>query len=288
MSTQAEPIDLAHLKTWIGRTEEAEDIVSPRIVAEFRATFAPNLAPVAANDAPLMLQWCLTPPIAPMSELTDEGHIRKGGFLPPVPLPRRMWAGGAVETLGALHLGQTVRRVSRVEDVSLKEGRSGRLCFVTVRHEYSAGGAIALKERHDIVYREAPSGASPPAQKDAGHARETPKSDLMWEVDPNAAMLFRYSALMFNAHRIHYDLPYVTQVEGYAGLVVHGPLQGSLLFNIASVVGGKPPATFNYRGLSPLIAGKPFQVHALRDGAKVRCWTQDSAGATCMEADAAW
>lgn len=284
MSETAEAIDLAHLQTWIGRTEEADDIVTPRLVAEFRATFEPNLAPVSMMEAPLMLQWCLTPPIAPMSQLTDEGHLRKGGFLPPVPLPRRMWAGGVVETLGALRIGDIVRRVSRVENVALKEGRTGRLCFVTVRHEYFAGAQVALKERHDIVYRDAPDPAAPPpAMK-----RTELASELTWDVDPTEAMLFRYSALMFNAHRIHYDLRYVTEVEGYAGLVVHGPLQGSLLFNIASVLGGSAPKAFDYRGLSPLIAGDPFRVHAAQDGKTVRCWTEDSTGATCMEGEATW
>lgn len=284
MNDTAEPIDIAHLRTWIGRTEEAEDIVTPRLVAEFRATFEPNLAPGAVMEAPLMLQWCLTPPIAPMADLADDGHLKKGGFLPPVSLPRRMWAGGLVETHGPLQIGHIVRRVSRIENVAMKEGRSGRLCFVTLHHEYFASGTLALKERHDIVYRDAPDpSAAPPAPK-----RTELTSELTWEVDPTEAMLFRYSALMFNAHRIHYDLPYVTEVEHYPGLVVHGPLQGTLLFNIASVAGGAPPATFNYRGLSPLIAGRPFTVRAAEDGDVLRCWTEDASGATCMEAEAAW
>ncbi len=279
-------IDIDHLRTWIGRTEEAEDIVTPRLAREYSVTFAPNLAEVATDSAPLMLQWVLAPPLEPASALANDGHIKRGGFLPPVPLPRRMWAGGAVETLGHLRVGDTVRRVSRIDDVMMKVGRTGTLCFVTVRHEYFAGGALALKERHDIVYREAESGGAKPAAKAATPSAPV-KTDLTWTVEPNEVMLFRYSALMFNGHRIHYDLPYVTDTEGYAGLVVHGPLQGALLFNIATAIDGKTPKQFDYRGLSPLIAPKPFHVHAVRNAdGSLRCWTQNADGTTCMEATA--
>lgn len=280
----APAIDIHHLRGWIGRTEEARDIITPRLAGEFSATFAPHLAPANEADAPMMLQWCLAPPLAPAADLTIDGHMKKGGFLPPVPLPRRMWAGGAVETFGALRIGDDVRRVSRIDDVSLKEGRTGRLCFVTVRHEFFARDALMLAERHDIVYRDAGSqnkGAGMPDAKGV-----SPQADLAWTVDAGATMLFRYSALMFNAHRIHYDFVYATEVEGYSGLVVHGPLQASLLFNIAATLAGKPPKIFDYRGLSPLIGPAQFQVLAMRDGDAIRAWTQNSEGARCMECDA--
>ncbi|MDB5512164.1 MAG: hypothetical protein JWR08_1647, partial [Enterovirga sp.] len=148
-------LDLAHLKGWIGRTAEADDIVTPRLVAEFRSIFQPNLAPTPDDEAPPGFHWLLSPAIVPMSEIGPDGHPQRGGFLPPVPLPRRMWAGGEVEIRGALRVGEAVRRLSRIEDVTAKHGRSGTLCFVAVRHDYETARGVMISERHDIVYREA-------------------------------------------------------------------------------------------------------------------------------------
>lgn len=279
-------IDLEMLRSWIGRSTEATDAVTPRLVAEFRATLDPHLARVAPDEAPLTLHWCLAPPTPPMSELGPDGHAAKGGFLPPVPLPRRMWAGGSVETTAPIRLGDAVTRRSTVTDVSLKEGRSGSLCFVTVRHELSTARGVALTERHDIVYRDVqPAAAQAPARanEEVGATRE---AALVWEIDGSAALLFRYSALTFNTHRIHYDLSYVTQVEGYPGLVVHGPLQATLLFNLAGVLGGGAPRTFDYRGKSPLFAGDVFRVKGKRTAAGITCWTENASGQVCMEAEA--
>lgn len=280
-------LDVAHLKTWIGRTMEVRDLVTPRLIEGFRATFAPHLADVAPGDAPLALHWCLAPPAAPMAELGPDGHPARGGFLPPVPLPRRMWAGGSLETLAPLKDGDTVIRTSRVADLSVKEGRTGTLCFVNVDYEFSTPRGPAIRERHDIVYREAaPAGTQPPA-KPAPH--DIRRGDLVWAVDASPVLLFRYSALTFNGHRIHYDYPYVTDVEGYAGLVVHGPLQASLLFNLAAAIGGAPPRLFKYRGLSPLIGGQRFEIHGRRNAdATAECWTQDSSGVINMTATASW
>lgn len=282
------PIDISHLRTWIGRTESAQDIVTPRLVSEYQATFEPSLAEQPEGHAPLGLQWCLTPPIARQDGLGPDGHPARGGFLPPVPLPRRMWAGGRIETSGALTVGETVTRRSVIEDVTLKEGRSGALCFVTVRHAYSGAAGIAITERHDIVYRDPP----PPAQGGAPVAAaarpaEPSPADLAWEAEATSALLFRYSAMTFNGHRIHYDEPYVTAVEGYPGLVVHGPLQATLLFNIAAALGGATPRVFDYRGLAPMFAPTTFQVlgRKAEDGT-IRCWTEDRDGRTCMEGTA--
>jgi 3-methylfumaryl-CoA hydratase len=275
-------IDLAALKGWIGRTAEDEDIVTPRLVAEYDATLAPTLARVADGDAPLALHWCLSPAIAPTAALGADGHPAKGGFLPPVPLPRRMWAGGTMRTHAPLRVGDTVKRRSVIADIVVKEGRTGPLCFVSVDHEYSTPRGVALTERHDIVYR----GATDAAAK-APPPVEPRESDMTWQVEATPTLLFRYSAMTFNGHRIHYDQPYVTGVEGYPGLVVHGPLQASLMFNLAAELGGAVPAEFRYRGLSPLIAGQRFAIRAQRkpDGG-IRCWTETSAGQICMEAEA--
>ncbi len=281
-------LDQDHLRGWIGRSMEAEDLVTTRLVAEYRATFDPRLVAVPAGDAPLGLNWCLAPAIAPMDELGEDGHPARGGFLPPVPLPRRMWAGGAVEHHAPLRVGDKVVRRSSVEDVAFKEGRTGPLCFVTVRHTYASERGPALSERHDIVYRGAdPSSAPGKPAKPPPTAADRP-SDVTWRVEASPVMLFRYSAMTFNGHRIHYDQPYVTGVEGYAGLIVHGPVQGTLCLNLVATLLGGTPSRFGFRNLSPLTAGSPFDVAAARhpDGT-VTCWTRSADGRICMEGEGA-
>ena len=282
--------DIEHLRSWIGRTETAEDVITPRLAAEYRATLAPHLAPMPPTEAPLGLQWCLTPAVAAQDQLGPDGHPARGGFLPPVPLPRRMWAGGRIETKGALKLGDTIVRASAIEDVKLKEGRSGKLCFVTVRHGYAGADGMVVSERQDIVYRDPP----PPSDALGAPAQAVPKgaagpfdANLIWELEASATLLFRYSAMTFNGHRIHYDEPYVTKVEGYPGLIVHGPLQATLLFNLAAVLGGATPRVFEYRGLAPMFSPTIFRVLGRRqpDGS-IQCWTEDALGRTCMEATA--
>lgn len=275
-------MNIDHLKSWIGESEEASDLITPRLVESFEATFAPHLAPHAAGEAPLALHWCLAPPIAPMSALGADGHAAKGAFLPPVPLPRRMWAGGTIETIAPLRSGDLVTRRSLIGDVSFKQGRSGPLCFVAVDHELVTERGPALRERHNIVYREA---AKPGAAPAAPPAPEEPRAaDLAWQVASSPVFLFRYSALTFNGHRIHYDHPYVTAEEGYDGLVVHGPIQATLMLNIIATLSGGEPIRLDYRGLAPLIAGEDFWVKAKRlpDGA-IAAWTEGADGRVRME-----
>jgi 3-methylfumaryl-CoA hydratase len=275
-------IDIAALRTWIGRSEEASDIVTPRLVRSFAATFAPHLAPSAEGEAPLALHWCLAPPISPMGAIGRDGHAAKGEFLPPVPLPRRMWAGGTIETIAPLRVGDEVTRRSTIGDVSYKEGRTGPLCFVAVDHEIVTARGVALRERHNIVYREAAKPGTPaPAAPAPAEPRE---ADLTWEVESSPVFLFRYSAITFNGHRIHYDYPYVTEEEGYAGLVVHGPIQATLILNIIATLSGGEPIKLDYRGVAPLIAGAPFKVKAKRlpDGA-IAAWTEGADGGVRME-----
>jgi len=285
-------MDIAQLKSWIGKSEEASDIVTPRLVESFAATFAPHLAPYAKGDAPLALHWCLTPPIAAMNAIGPDGHPAKGEFLPPVPLPRRMWAGGTIETIAPLRSGDVVTRRSTIGDISYKDGRTGPLCFVAVDHEIVTERGIALRERHNIVYREAakpgtamPGTPTPGTPTPPSAAPVEPEAaDLVWDVEANPVLLFRYSAITFNSHRIHYDRPYVTEVEGYAGLVVHGPIQATLMLNIIATLTGGKPIKLDYRGVSPLIAGAPFKVKARRmeDGA-IRAWTEGADGRVRME-----
>jgi 3-methylfumaryl-CoA hydratase len=265
---------------WIGRRSESEDVVSERLVEGFRATLGPHLAPLGQDEAPLCIHWCLSPAIAAMAELGPDGHPAKNRYMPPVPQPRRMWAGGTIERLGNLMVGDRVRRVTTIATIERKQGRSGELWFVGVDHEYHGPRGLALRERQDIVYREAsgqkPSPASP------APSRQTASSTTL---DPTTTLLFRYSALTFNGHRIHYDHPYATGVECYEGLVVHGPLQATLLYNMAASALGSAPARFSYRGVAPAIADRPLAL--CRGGGELagRFWTQGAAGQIHMEAE---
>jgi 3-methylfumaryl-CoA hydratase len=281
-------IDIAHLRTWIGRGAEAQDVLTRRLVEDYRATFEPHLAPVADPDhAPLAMQWCLAPGAAVMASLSADGLPTGSGFMPDVPLPRRMWAGGEISTFGPIPVGETVVRRSTIADMALKRGRTGQLLFVSVDHDYLVGDSLLVRDRQDAVYREAAREAVPAAPPAAARAPEP--ADQAWTIEPSAVLLFRYSALTFNSHRIHYDRPYATAVEGYDGLIVHGPLQGSFAFNLAAVIGGRAPARFAYRNLTPLVDDAPFQVRGRREpDGSVAVWTEDHRGRQCMRGLANW
>jgi len=280
-------IDVEELKSWSGRTEERSDMATPRLLAEFRATLAPFLAPEAIPGCPPGFHWCLVGQDTPMAELGEDGHPKRGGFLPPVPLPRRMWAGGATETLGTILPGDHVIRRSRIGDINVKEGKSGTLCFVAVHNDYVTERGVAVSDRLDVVFREASSGSPAPQAAKPAPAEEKPKADLSWKVEASTPLLFRYSALTFNGHRIHYDYPYATEVEGYAGLLVHGPMQATILFNLAATLIGSVPRLFDYRGVSPIIADGFFTVNGTRNGdGSITCWTEGPDGKTGMKASA--
>ncbi|HEX4765520.1 MAG TPA: MaoC family dehydratase N-terminal domain-containing protein [Lichenihabitans sp.] len=286
MSSDPDALDLGALKAWIGRRETATDIVTPRLDASLRAVFdRPPGEPAAGDPATPTIHWCLTPAIARMSELGEDGHPRRGGFLPPVPLPRRMWAGGELTMTDPLRVGDTVTRQSRIEAVEAKTGRSGPLCFVTVRHLYSTGRGPAIEERQDIVYRgESPNGAGAPAAP----ASVPPGAERQRGFPCDPVLLFRYSALTFNGHRIHYDLDYAMRQESYPGLVVHGPLQAAALIGFAADIHGAVPRTFSFRGVSPLIAGVSVTLNAASDADGLRLWASDVERRVTMQAAARW
>jgi 3-methylfumaryl-CoA hydratase len=239
---------------WIGRRAQRDDIVSKRLAVAYRASLEPHLfIPADPDETPPGLHWCLAVAAPALGDLGADGSEARGGLLPAAPLPRRMWAGGEVETFAPVRIGAAIRRSSTIADVQERQGRSGRLCFVTVRHDIECGGVLAVRERQDLVFREAGSGA--PAAPSA-----RPRADLARKIDASPVLLFRFSALTFNGHRIHYDHPYATQTEGYGGLVVHGPLQADLLLNQAAVLLGAVPSRFSYRCIAPLIAGRPCEV----------------------------
>jgi 3-methylfumaryl-CoA hydratase len=218
-----------------------------------------------------------------MRGLGPDGHPAKGAFLPAVPLPRRMWAGGQLDLFDTIRVGDLVERRSRVEDVNLKDGRTGPLCFVTVRHEIITSRGTAIKERQDIVYRALEKTAATPP-KPAATVRQAQTSRTIM-ADP--VLLFRYSALTFNGHRIHYDRDYATREEGYPGLVVHGPLQATLLIALAEELRGTPKR-FEFRGSSPLFDGAEFTINAAPGPNGLDLWVADRNGRQTMTATANW
>ncbi len=278
----ASSLDESILQAWIGRTSIDEEQVGERVTRQFLATLGPWLA-VTATDVPLGLHWCLMAPDALTTELGDDGHPPKGGLLPRVALPRRMWAGGEIELVAPLRQAATIARVSRVDDVKVKSGSTGPLCFVNVAHTWLDTGTPIMRERQDIVYRGPPTPG----------ARAVPQSptDQPWDhsetLIASSALLFRYSALTFNAHRIHYDLPYARDVEGYGGLVVQGPLQATLLLNLAAKMLSQSPRRFAYRGKAPMLAEREMHLRArLNRPDQVICWTQSEQGEIGMSAEA--
>lgn len=275
--------DINHLRQWIGRSETKSELVTDALVDRFKATFDQAGEAKDGDAAPVMIHLCVAPPAAPTSGLGPDGHPARGGFLPPVPLPRRMWAGGAFTFHGDINVGARVTRTSTIRDVILKEGRTGTLCFVTVDHRIESAGQLVIEERQDIVYRgidAAAGGKSTPAAAAAGAHRVT--------VVPSAALLFRYSALTFNGHRIHYDAPYVTREEGYPGLIVHGPMQATMLVQFAEKLRGSRPLRFDFRSLSPLFDIADFTLNAEEAEGGLRLWTSYVDGPVAMEARATW
>jgi len=272
------------LLAWVGRTETRVDQVTPTPVAALAATLdRGDLPPASGDPLPPLWHWLYFLPLARQSEIGRDGHPQRGGFLPPVPLPRRMWAGGRFDFLQPLHVGERIERTSRIADVTSKEGRSGPLVFVLVRHEIAGERGIAIVEEHDIVYRGEPQPGERPA---AG--RPAP-GDAAWTrtIHPDDVLLFRYSALTFNGHRIHYDRRYVTEVEGYPGLVVHGPLIATLLVDLLRR--NRPAATiarFVFRAMSPLFDVAPFSVNGKPEdgGTRVSLWAANAAGELAMDA----
>jgi 3-methylfumaryl-CoA hydratase len=279
--------DLDHLRQWIGRSTQASDIVTAQLVKGLRATLFMDIGePKPGDAAPFTVHWCLAPQVYPMSELGPDGHPTRGGFLPPVPLPRRMWAGGELEIFEALRVGDEVTRTSRIADVTMKSGSTGMLCFVSVDHLITTSRGAAVRERQDIVYRDMstaqPSAPAKPASPPpAAKHRETHMADPV--------LLFRYSALTFNGHRIHYDRDYVTKVEGYPGLIFHGPMQAAFLVEFAAKLhGGAAPRKFVYRGVQPLFAPGEFSVNANDNPAGMELWTANSDGTPTMRGTATW
>ena len=276
-------LDTDVLRQWIGKQEELVDTLHLGPANLMEMTFDRTPALTLGDALPPLWHWLYFLRSAPLSALGRDGHPARGGFLPPVALPRRMWAGSRFGFHGDLSIGTEVTKHSTIKDVTLKIGRSGALCFVTVHHEVSSNGTPAFWEEHDIVYREDPkSGATPNPTAPVGTDWQFCET-----VHPTEVMLFRYSALTFNGHRIHYDRDYARTVEGHAGLVVHGPLIATMLMDMAQrVANGSTPRSFDFRAASPLFDGAPFTLHANRDGDTVELVAATPEGRLAMRATA--
>jgi len=256
---------------WIGRSEELTDVLEPARSNALRAALGDVAARAAGEALPLLHHWLYFWNVQPPAGLGEDGHPAKGGFLPPVPLPRRMWAGGRLEFVKPLHLGERVTKVSKITGVQEKSGKTGRLVFVTVEHRLCGESGLAIVEEQDLVYREPAAPGSIAAPSGEGPA---PQAAWQETVRPDTVLLFRYSALTMNGHRIHYDLPYARDEEAYPALVVHGPLQATLLIDLAACNMDGPISKFSFRGQQPAFTGAPLHVcgEAGEDGVNV--WTE--------------
>jgi 3-methylfumaryl-CoA hydratase len=273
------------LEDWVGREEERRDVVTAAPLAALSALLdRDEPSPGPGDAAPPLAHWLYFLPRYLQSAAGPDGHAARGEFLPPVPLPRRMWAGSRLEFVRPLRVGAEVVRRSRIASVKSKEGRSGPLVFVTARHEVSDADGVVLSDEHDIVYRGEGGAAAPAVPAPGGEAWRR-------EIRPDPLLLFRYSAVTFNGHRIHYDHPYATRVEGYPGLVVHGPLIATLLVDLLRR--NRPDValrTYAFRATRPLFDTASFSTCGLPEasGRSARLWTRDAQGAVTMEATATW
>ncbi len=275
------------IKQWVGRTQRASDWITSNRVDLWHATFDRPVGGVNEGDAvPLGFHWSLAQPIVRESDLGPDGHARRGGFLPPIALPRRLWAGSRVAFHRPLRVGERVERVSEIIAVEEKVGRSSALVFVTVRHRFSGEGGLAVEEEQDLVYRETPSRDA----ESVGGRTEGVSLEASWQrtVHPTETVLFRFSALTMNSHRIHYDRRYATEVEGYDGLVVHGPLIATLLLELAQTqISAEHVARFHFRAKRPTFDTSDFSLFGAPtdDDGRLMLWSTDNRGVRAVDAE---
>jgi 3-methylfumaryl-CoA hydratase len=274
-------VDIDRLQTWIGRSEMREDSLVAAPVDRLSATLdhPSSLAGPAGALLPCW-HWLYFHSAEPNSGLGSDGHPERGGFLPPVPLPRRMWAGSRVTFLSPLMLGDVARKQSTIIDIRQRHGGSGALVFVTLRHEIFVKDKLVIEEIQDLVYRD----------RDIARGKTVPApGEAQWQrkLRPDSVMLFRYSALTFNSHRIHFDRNYATAVEGYPSLIVQGPLTATLLLDL--LYRRQPAVTlacFEFRAVAPVLEGSDLTLQGRRDGELITLWATDAHGSLTMEAQA--
>lgn len=273
--------DIEILREWVGREQVIVHPIEPGVVRRFELTLDREPTLQVGDALPPMWHVAFFLEVAPTAGLGLDGHPERGGFLPPVALPRRMWAGSRIEFHAPIPVGSDAVKTSTVDDVVIKEGKSGTLCFVTVSHRTEVDGSLCIAEQQDLVYRDDPAADAPkPQPKPAPTDAEVSET-----VAPSEVLLFRYSALTFNGHRIHYDRRYASDVEGYDGLVVHGPLTATMLADLAVRQGGAL-ATFSFRGVSPLLDTAPFTIHGRRSDTGMDLWATNPTGGLAMTAAA--
>jgi 3-methylfumaryl-CoA hydratase len=272
------------LRAWIGRSEESRDAADPGPIQRLAALLDHDAPPWAPGVLPPLGHWLYFLHAARQSQLGPDGHPARGGFLPPVALPRRMWAGGRIDFFRAIPFGAEMVRRSTIADVAEKTGASGPMTFVVVWHEILVRGELSIREEHDIVYRAAPA---PGGLQACAAGLTAEESDFRRSVAPGPVELFRYSALTFNGHRIHYDRDYTRDIEGYPGLVVHGPLIATLLIdNLFRWKPAAPLTRFSYRARSPLFDGASFDLCAKASVGGAHLWAQAPGAPIAMEGEA--
>lgn len=269
-------------QAWVGRKETIHELIAPDRAAALGATLGLEGNRAAGAPLPPGWHWIFFNRVVPRQQLGADGHPRRGGFLPPVSLPRRMWAGGRLTYHKPLTIGREAERESTIVKVEAKSGRAGKLVFVTVSHSIGCDGALCITEQQDIVYREAaapgaPAPAAAPAPQDGAWSEE---------FRPDTVLLFRYSSLTSNGHRIHYDQAYARAEENYPDLVVHGPLTATLLQGFAERHAGKPLKSFEFRGVSPLFVSSAFKLEGKGDASALDLWAGGPNGALAMRAAA--
>jgi 3-methylfumaryl-CoA hydratase len=278
---------------WIGRSQTVHDVAALSPVQRLAATLDRDWDSFCpASAVPPLGHWLYFLPCEPQGQLGADGHAHKGGFLPPVDLPRRMWAGSQLQFHRDIPLGGAIERTSHIASINAKQGKTGQLVFVKVAHEVKCAGELAISELHDIVYREAISNkASSSAVSNAAVVAAPVNEQFTRRIVPDATLLFRYSALTFNGHRIHYDYPYVTEVEGYPGLIVHGPLIATLLLDELRINYPNARITgYEFKATSPLFHHQTFEVcgrvNKGAEGTTATLWARNHAGALAMQATA--
>ncbi len=275
-----------YLEDWIGRTRQVTEVIDLVRTRMMHAAMAGRPAALDGEEPqidavlPPGWHWLWFNEFRPAAELGPDGHPARGDFLPPIDLPRRMWAGSRITFHAPLRIGEEVSRTSRIASVKEKSGRSGRLCFVTVVHRLTVGDTARITEEQDLVYRQATGAPRPPGEPAPAEAMSS------HEITPDPVWLFRYSALTSNGHRIHYDADYVRDVEGYPGLVVHGPLTATLLMRLAVSLTSAALTEFSFRAVSPLFVTEPFTIAGDLDGATARLWAVGPDGILAMTAQA--
>ncbi len=262
----------------IGKTKVHQETIDSRRAEMLAATLG-KPTPKNGEVLPNLWHWAWFNEALPASELGRDGHPKRGGFIPDIPLPRRMWAGGELTFIEPIIVGQQTEKQSTIEAIKSRDGSSGKLCILTIAHTLSQNGTVCLEEKQNLVFREDPSpDAAPPQLIMPPHDAE--HSEIL---TPDPVLMFRYSALTFNGHRIHYDVDYAREVEGYPDLVFHAPLTATYLFqSAANILGDTPARTFSYRATAALFCNATIRLNAKWEATGITAWAETPDGHQAM------